>query len=80
MSRFASFVAAGIGGVAGAAIGGEAGRMVRGYALTDSFDEIMGAIVGGAIFAALAAEPVQHNVQQAGVSGPPPLPRQVRMP
>lgn len=70
MSRFAAFVAAGIGGVAGAAIGGEVGRMVRGHALTDSLDEIMGAIVGGAIFAAVAAEPARPaSTQQAGVSG-----------
>lgn len=76
MSRFASFVAAGIGGVAGAAIGGEVGRVARGYALADDpIDQIMGAIVGGAIFAALAAEPARSTAAQPGVSAPPRIAR-----
>lgn len=76
MSRLGTFVAAALGGAAGSALGGEIGMRVRGYTLPDALDEIVGAIVGGAIFAAVVSPPSTTTTAQAGVGAP----RQVRMP
>lgn len=72
MSRLGSFTAAGIGGIVGAVVGGFIESTARGmpyYVGAESTSELMGAIVGSAVFAAISVDPACNK--PVGVSGAP---------